>query len=96
MTDEERHNKVISVWEQADGKITDAFLAGLGTYNEIYMMAHSGARGSNRQIKQLGGMRGLMASPSGETIELPIKLTSVKVFSFRNTSFLPWCQKGSF
>ena len=73
MTDEERHNKVISVWEQADGKITDALLAGLGTYNEIYMMAHSGARGSNRQIKQLGGMRGLMASPSGETIELPIK-----------------------
>ena len=68
MTDEERHNKVISVWEQADGKITDALLAGLGTYNEIYMMAHSGARGSNRQIKQLGGMRGLMASPSGETI----------------------------
>ena len=57
MTDEERHNKVISVWEQADGKITDALLAGLGTYNEIYMMAHSGARGSNRQIKQLGGMR---------------------------------------
>lgn len=73
MTDEERHNKVISVWEQADGKITDALLAGLGKYNEIYMMAHSGARGSNRQIKQLGGMRGLMASPSGETIELPIK-----------------------
>ena len=73
MTDEERHNKVISVWEQTDGKITDALLAGLGTYNEIYMMAHSGARGSNRQIKQLGGMRGLMASPSGETIELPIK-----------------------
>ena len=73
MTDEERHNKVISVWEQADGKITDALLAGLGPYNEIYMMAHSGARGSNRQIKQLGGMRGLMASPSGETIELPIK-----------------------
>ncbi|MBR6400014.1 MAG: DNA-directed RNA polymerase subunit beta' [Firmicutes bacterium] len=73
MTDEERHKKVIEVWEQADGKITEALLAGLGKYNDIYMMAHSGARGSNRQIKQLAGMRGLMASPSGETIELPIK-----------------------
>ncbi len=73
MTDEERHKKVIEVWEQADGKITDALLAGLGKYNDIYMMAHSGARGSNRQIKQLAGMRGLMASPTGDTIELPIK-----------------------
>lgn len=73
MTDEERHFKVIKAWEEADDKITDALLAGLGKYNDIYMMAHSGARGSNRQIKQLAGMRGLMASPSGETIELPIK-----------------------
>ena len=89
MTDEERHNKVISVWEQADGKITDALLAGLGTYNEIYMMAHSGARGSNRQIKQLGGMRGLMASPSGETIELPIKANFREGLSVQDTSFLP-------
>ncbi len=73
MTDEERHFKVIKAWENADDKITNALLAGLGKYNDIYMMAHSGARGSNRQIKQLAGMRGLMASPSGETIELPIK-----------------------
>lgn len=73
MTDEERHVKVIKTWEKTDDKITDALLAGLGKYNDIYMMAHSGARGSNRQIKQLAGMRGLMASPSGETIELPIK-----------------------
>jgi len=73
MTDEERHQKVIKAWEVADDKITNALLAGLGKYNDIYMMAHSGARGSNRQIKQLAGMRGLMASPSGETIELPIK-----------------------
>jgi len=73
MTDEERHAKVIKAWEAADDKITNALLAGLGKYNDIYMMAHSGARGSNRQIKQLAGMRGLMASPSGETIELPIK-----------------------
>lgn len=73
MTDEERHSKVIVAWEVADDKITNALLKGLGKYNDIYMMAHSGARGSNRQIKQLAGMRGLMASPSGETIELPIK-----------------------
>ena len=73
MTDEERHDMVIKTWEAADDKITQALLAGLGKYNNIYMMAHSGARGSNRQIKQLAGMRGLMASPSGETIELPIK-----------------------
>ncbi len=73
MTDEERHQKVIKVWEEIDNKITDALIANLGQYNDIYMMALSGARGSNRQIKQLAGMRGLMASPSGETIELPIK-----------------------
>ena len=73
MTDEERHKKVIEVWEAADAKITEALLAGLGKYNDIYMMAHSGARGSNRQIKQLAGMRGLMASPTGGIIELPIK-----------------------
>ena len=73
MTDEERHNKVIEVWEKIDDRITDALIANLGQYNDIYMMALSGARGSNRQIKQLAGMRGLMASPSGETIELPIK-----------------------
>lgn len=73
MTDEERHAKVIEVWEEADKKITDALLDNLGQYNDIYMMAHSGARGSNRQIKQLAGMRGLMASPTGDTIELPIK-----------------------
>ena len=73
MTDDERHDKVISVWEKVDDKITDALIDNLGQYNDIYMMALSGARGSNRQIKQLAGMRGLMASPSGETIELPIK-----------------------
>ena len=73
MTDEERHNKVIDAWNVANDKITDALLAGLGKYNNIYMMANSGARGSNAQIKQLAGMRGLMANPSGGIIELPIK-----------------------
>ena len=73
MTDEERYQKVIEAWDEANDKITDALLEGLGEYNNIYMMAHSGARGSNNQIKQLAGMRGLMASTSGRTIELPIK-----------------------
>ncbi len=73
MTNEERHNKVIAAWNQANDKITDALFKGLDKYNNIYMMAHSGARGSTNQIKQLAGMRGLMASTSGEIIELPIK-----------------------
>ena len=73
MTDEERYNKVIQAWNTANDKITKALLDNLGKYNNIYMMAHSGARGSNNQIKQLAGMRGLMASTSGRTIELPIK-----------------------
>ncbi|MGL4362168.1 MAG: DNA-directed RNA polymerase subunit beta' [Cellulosilyticaceae bacterium] len=73
MTDEERYNKVIQAWNSANDKITKALLDGLGQYNNIYMMAHSGARGSTNQIKQLAGMRGLMASPSGRIIELPIK-----------------------
>ena len=73
MTDDERHNKVIEAWNIANEKITVALLKGLGKYNNIYMMANSGARGSNSQIKQLAGMRGLMANPSGGIIELPIK-----------------------
>lgn len=73
LTDEERYKSVIETWQDADKKITDALLSGLDKYNNIYMMADSGARGSNQQIKQLAGMRGLMADTSGRTIELPIK-----------------------
>jgi len=73
MTDEERYQKVIETWNKANEKITDALLKSLGKYNNIYMMAHSGARGSINQIKQLAGMRGLMASATGKIIELPIK-----------------------
>ncbi|GMQ63282.1 DNA-directed RNA polymerase subunit beta' [Vallitalea maricola] len=73
MTNEERRLKVIETWKNADDTITEALLGGLGKYNNIYMMADSGARGSDKQIKQLGGMRGLMADTSGKTIELPIK-----------------------
>ena len=72
-TDEERHRNVIRVWQETDNKLKDALLNGLDKYNNIFMMADSGARGSNQQIKQLAGMRGLMADTSGNTIELPIK-----------------------
>ncbi|MCL1995122.1 MAG: DNA-directed RNA polymerase subunit beta' [Defluviitaleaceae bacterium] len=73
MTDQERYEKVISIWEKANESLTRTLIDGLGSYNNIYMMANSGARGSNNQIKQLAGMRGLMASPSGKTLEIPIK-----------------------
>ena len=72
-TDEERYKNVIKVWQETDEELKDALLAGLDKYNNIFMMADSGARGSNQQIKQLAGMRGLMADTSGHTIELPIK-----------------------
>ncbi|MBQ9870818.1 MAG: DNA-directed RNA polymerase subunit beta' [Eubacterium sp.] len=73
LTDEERYKSVIRVWEKADNDLTNALLDGLDRYNNIYMMADSGARGSDQQIKQLTGMRGLMADTTGRTIELPIK-----------------------
>jgi DNA-directed RNA polymerase subunit beta' len=73
MTEDERYKAVIETWKVADDEITDALLKGLDKYNNIYMMADSGARGSDKQIKQLAGMRGLMADTSGRTIELPIK-----------------------
>ncbi|MBR6228445.1 MAG: DNA-directed RNA polymerase subunit beta', partial [Eubacterium sp.] len=73
LTEEERYKNVISVWEEADGAVTKALLDGLDRYNNIHMMADSGARGSDKQIKQLAGMRGLMADTTGRTIELPIK-----------------------
>ncbi len=73
LTEEERYKNVVKVWNEADKKLTKALLDGLDKYNNIYMMADSGARGSDQQIKQLAGMRGLMADTSGRTIELPIK-----------------------
>ena len=73
MTEEERYKAVIQTWKEADDEITKALLEGLDKYNNIFMMADSGARGSDKQIKQLAGMRGLMADTSGKTIELPIK-----------------------
>ena len=73
LTEEERYRQVIETWNKIDGKITEDLLKGLDKYNNIFMMADSGARGSNQQIKQLAGMRGLMADTTGRTIELPIK-----------------------
>ena len=72
-TDEERHKNVIRVWQETDEALKDALIEGLDKYNNIFMMADSGARGSDKQIKQLAGMRGLMADTTGHTIELPIK-----------------------
>ena len=73
ITEEERYKEVVETWKKTDEELTDALLSGLNKYNNIFMMADSGARGSNQQIKQLAGMRGLMADTSGRTIELPIK-----------------------
>ncbi len=73
ITEEGRYKEVIETWKNADDEITEALLSGLDKYNNIYMMADSGARGSDKQIKQLAGMRGLMADTTGRTIELPIK-----------------------
>ena len=73
ITEEERYKEVVETWKETDDKLTKALLGGLDKYNNIFMMADSGARGSDKQIKQLAGMRGLMADTTGHTIELPIK-----------------------
>jgi DNA-directed RNA polymerase subunit beta' len=73
MTDEERYRLVVETWMETDKQLTEVLLKGLDKYNNIHMMADSGARGSDQQIKQLAGMRGLMADTTGRTIELPIK-----------------------
>ena len=73
ITEEERYKEVVETWKATDDALTNALLDGLDKYNNIFMMADSGARGSDKQIKQLAGMRGLMADTTGHTIELPIK-----------------------
>ena len=73
ITEEERYKEVVETWKKTDDELTKALLNGLDKYNNIFMMADSGARGSDKQIKQLAGMRGLMADTTGHTIELPIK-----------------------
>lgn len=73
ITDEERYLKVIAVWNKATDDVTGALLNTLDEFNPVYMMATSGARGNIQQIRQLAGMRGLMADPTGRIIDLPIK-----------------------
>ena len=73
VTEEERYRSVVDTWTEIDKELTDVLIHSLDKYNNIFMMADSGARGSNQQIKQLAGMRGLMADTTGRTIELPIK-----------------------
>ena len=72
-SDEERYEEVLKIWEKATNDVTDALQKNLGKYNPIFMMADSGARGSMSQIRQLAGMRGLIANTSGQTIEIPIR-----------------------
>ncbi len=73
ITDEERYEKVIDIWTRTTDKVTDDLMESLGKFNPVYMMAISGARGGKQQIRQLAGMRGLMANPSGKIIEIPIR-----------------------
>ncbi len=73
ISDEERYEKVIQTWQETTEKVTEALMDNLGILNNLYIMAHSGARGSKNQIRQLAGMRGLMANASGHTIEMPIR-----------------------
>jgi len=73
ISEEERYEKVIEIWNKTTEDVTDALMNGMDRMNNIFIMAHSGARGSKNQIRQLAGMRGLMASASGKTVEIPIK-----------------------
>ncbi|MDD6191421.1 MAG: DNA-directed RNA polymerase subunit beta' [Firmicutes bacterium] len=73
VSDKERYDKVIEIWNKTTDDVADALMDSLGSLNNLYIMAHSGARGSKNQIRQIGGMRGLMANATGKTIEIPIK-----------------------
>ena len=86
MSKQERYEKIIEIWNKATDDVADALMESLGTLNNLYIMANSGARGSKNQIRQVGGMRGLMANATGKTVEIPIK---AKVCPYWNTSFLP-------
>ena len=73
VSETERYEKVIEIWNKTTDDVANALMDSLGTLNNLYIMAHSGARGSKNQIRQIGGMRGLMANATGKTIEIPIK-----------------------
>ena len=89
MSDDERYRKVISLWEKATDKVTEKLMAStMDKFNSVYMMANSGARGNTQQIRQLAGMRGLMADPTGKIIDRPIKANFREGLSIWNTLFL--------
>lgn len=73
VSDQERYEKVIEIWNKTTDDVADALMESLDSLNNLFIMAHSGARGSKNQIRQIGGMRGLMANATGKTIEIPIK-----------------------
>ncbi len=73
MSNQERYKAVIKTWAEATEDVANALMKGLGSLNNLYVMAHSGARGNKRQISQVGGMRGLMGTATGHTVEIPIK-----------------------
>ena len=73
VSDQERYEKVVEIWNKTTDDVADALMNSLDSLNNLFIMAHSGARGSKNQIRQIGGMRGLMASATGKTIEIPIK-----------------------
>ena len=91
ITEEERYKEVIETWKNTDDQLTHDLLTGLDKYNNIYMMADSGARGSDKQIKQLAGMRGLMADTTGHTIE-PVSYTHLDVY--KRQYFLCACRQN--
>ena len=102
ITQGEKYNKVVDAWSECTNKVADKMLEVISnpsddqTINSVYMMAHSGARGSAAQLKQLSGMRGLMAKPSGEIIENPIKSNFKEgLISFRIFYINSWCSKRS-
>lgn len=82
ISEDERYERVIEKWTETTEEVADTLMNSLDKFNPIFMMADSGARGSKSQIKQLAGMRGLMASPSGKIIELPIRASLEKVLTY--------------
>ena len=92
ISEEERYERVIEKWTKTTEDVANALMDSLDKFNPIFMMADSGARGSKSQIKQLAGMRGLMANPSGKIIELPIRasfrdgLRRIRIFHFNTWS----------
>ena len=95
ITNEERYRLVVEEWERTTKAVTDALQDSLDEFNPIYMMANSGARGSMNQIRQLAGMRGLMANTAGKTIENTIKANSARASRFGILHLIERCPNGT-